>query len=107
MRKIQVETKAMKAHQLCEIIEGSTLYNSGRRFSAEELLRSINKLKLLKTNRVKLLLNRMADNHKLSKIKESHNGHEVIYYTKRDSFRSILSRRWAAPVAEGYTPRWC
>jgi methyl coenzyme M reductase beta subunit len=106
MRKIQIETKAMKAHELCALIEASPMYNSGRRFSAEEIMRSMNRFKLLGTARVKLLLNRMTDELKLNKVKEACKGNEVVYYVKRDSSRAILSRRWARPVAEEYTPRY-
>lgn len=106
MRKIQIETQAMQAHELCALIEASPMYNSGRRFSAEEIMRSMNRFKLLGTPRVKLLLNRMADECKLNKVRETHDSHEVVFYVKRESSRSIITRRWCDFVTNEYTPRY-
>lgn len=104
--KKQIEAPTLKAGELCDIIEQSALYKSGRRFNAEELLRSVSCFKYLGTSRVKQLLARMADDSKLNKIREAANGNEVVYYVKKDSSRTILTKRWARPVTEEYTPRW-
>lgn len=97
---------AMKANELCAIIEGSRIVRSGKRFSPEELLRSMSTLKYLGLKRIKILLNRMADDCKLDKIREAENRNEVVYYIKRQDSRKLISRPWVKFSTQEYTPRW-
>ena len=96
----------MKASDICDIIEQSRVYRSGKRFSPEELLRSMSTLKYMGLNRIKILLNRMADNCKLDKIREAESGNEVVYYCRRCDSRALISRPWVKFSTQEYTPRY-
>lgn len=94
-----------KASEFIQVITSSQVYRSGRRFSIDELQRSINCLKGLSTSRTRQLLNRMVDDGLLDKINLDAD-RNVIEYQQRSSSREILSRLWANPVSND-SPRWC
>jgi len=106
LNKNQKAAVAMKASELCAIIEKNKIVQSGKRFSPDELLRSMSVLKHVGLKRIKILLNRMADDCKLDKIREAYEHNEVVYYIKRQDSRKLISRPWVKFSTQEYTPRY-
>jgi hypothetical protein len=96
----------MKANDYITIIQKTGLFNSGRRFTIEEMIRTSNHLKPLGVSRVRQILSRMADESLVNKITVEQDGHAQVEYSKRASSRGILAKRWANPVSSQYSPRW-